>query len=365
LQLTIALPGIALTINLMKGHFLAAVLLLCHALCYAQPVDPDNRRDKQQYALIGGLKLASGEVISDCKIGYRTYGRLNKNRSNAILFPTWFCGTSAEIQDFTHPWQVVDTNKYYLVIADALGNGISSSPSNSSAQHGSHFPQFSIRDMVESQHEMLTKFMGIKHLHAIMGISMGGIQAFQWAVSYPDFASKIIPMVGTPQPTSYDLMGYNIYRKIIENDTAFHHGDYKVNPVIPAASMLLEFSVTTPAFKSETMSRDSFAVWMARVETAPAPDWNDTYYQLKAIIGHDIAAEYEGSLRKAAEHIKAQMMIIISRQDHLVNPLPAIYVAKLLQAKLIALNSELGHEAIDFDDVNLQRSVRAFLDDKL
>jgi len=347
----------------MRDHFLAFILLLCATLCHAQPSDPDTRREKQQFAMIGDLKLTSAGTISACKIGYRAYGRLNKAKTNAILFPTWFCGTSEEIQDYAHPWHVVDTNRYYLIIVDALGNGVSSSPSNSSTQHGSHFPQFSVRDMVESQHEMLTKSMGIKHLYAIMGISMGGIQAFQWAVSYPDFAYKIIPMVGTPQPTSYDLMGYNIYRKIIENDTAFNHGNYKVNPVIPAASMLLEFAVTTPDFKARTMSRDSFAVWSSRVDTAKAPDWNDTYYQLKAVLGHDIAAEYGGSLKDAAGHIKAQMLIIVSRQDHFVNPLPAIYVAKLLQSRLVALNSELGHEAVDFEDANLTRNIKAMLDE--
>lgn len=319
--------------------------------------------DRQQFAQLGDLKLESGQTIKDCRIGFRTYGRLDKEKDNGVLFPTWFGGNSKDIEQIAPPWRVVDTSRFFLIIVDALGDGVSSSPSNSKDQAGISFPQFSIRDIVESQHEMLKKQFGIKRLYAIIGISMGGIQTFQWGVSYPNFSPRLIPIVGTPQPTSYDLMGYNIFKKIIESDSAYNHGRYKVNPVIPAATMMLEYSVTTPSRKSRYMSRDSFEVWQNRLDTAGAPDWNNTYYQIKAIIGHDITRDYDGSLKKAAEHITARMLIVVSLQDHMVNPLPAMAFAKLLPAKMVILNNDLGHEAPNFEDEQLQKNIRAMLAD--
>lgn len=342
-------------------YILSALFILCIMLCRAQVKDPDNEPDRQQFAGIGDFKLESGAIIKDCQIGYRTYGKLDKKKDNAVLFLTWFGGTSLNIEEYAPPWHVIDTNRFYLVIVDALGNGISSSPSNSELQPGANFPAFSIRDIVNSQHMMLVKKMEIKHLQAVMGISMGGTQTFQWGISYPNFSERLIPIVGTPQPTSYDLMEYNIFRRVIETDTAFHHGKYKVNPVIPAASMLLEFASTTPDNKARSMSRDSFLVWQRTVDTLGAPDWNDTYYQLNAIIGHDIARDYDGSLRSAADHINARMLIIVSRQDHFVNPIPAMAFAKFVAAKLVVLNTDLGHQAPNFEDQQLERSIRTMM----
>lgn len=331
-------------------------ILFALTLCIASVSLAQKTRDRQQYASLGDFKLQSGQVIQDCRIGYRTFGRLNAAKNNAILFPSWFGGTAEDIEG-TAPWQAIDTTKFYLILADALGDGVSSSPSNSMKQRGAVFPQFTVGDMVESEYQALTQKLGIQHLHAVMGISMGGIQTFQWAVSYPKFMDCLIPIVGSPRPSSYDLMGYNIFRKVIEADTAFNHGNYKVNPIIPAANMLIEFSITTPANKAKTMSRDSFAVWLRKVETAKSRDWNDRYYQMKAILVHDISKNYHGSLQEAAKHIKAKMLIISSQQDHLVNPLPAIEFSKLLPAKLLVLNSEDGHVAPNFSDPAMQKAI--------
>ena len=209
--------------------------------------------------------------------------------------------------------------------------------------------------------EMVSK-MGIVHLHAVMGISMGGIQTFQWAVSHPNFMDVLIPIVGSPRPGSYDLMGYNIYRKVIEGDPGFNHGNYKVNPIIPTAAMLSEFGSTTPEYKVKTMSRDSFAVWMKKVQTTKNRDWNDYLYQAIAVIGHDISKPYRGSMKEAANHVKAKMLIISSKQDHTVNPIPAIEFSKLLPAKLLLLDSDRGHAAPDFNDPTIQTAIVTVLE---
>ncbi len=91
---------------------------------------------------------------------------------------------------------MADTGKYFVVTIDAIGNGVSSSPSNSKSQPRLSFPNFTIRDMVESEHRLATETFGIKHLHAVMGISMGGMQTFEWITAYPDFMDAAVPMAG-------------------------------------------------------------------------------------------------------------------------------------------------------------------------
>lgn len=318
--------------------------------------------DRQQITSLGDFKLENGAIIKDCKIGYRVFGQLNSTKTNGILFPSWYGGTTKMIEQLVKPWRAIDTNKYCLILVDALGDGVSSSPSNSVSQHGADFPAFSIRDMVTTQYQLLTEKFGIKHLHAVMGISMGGYQAFQWAVSYPEFVSHVIPIVATPQPSSYDLVEWSVMRIIIETDTAFNHGRYKVNPIIPAGTIYTQLNSTTPPYIIKTMSRKAAEFYIKNTMTAKVNDWNDTYYQLKALLDHDIAKPRNGSLPEAAKHVKAKMTIIVEKQDHLCNPEPAIEFSKLLQCKLVVLDSELGHiGSANLDDPMMKEAIQTEL----
>ena len=92
-----------------------------------------------QFASLGEFRLESGEVLRDCRIGYRTFGKLNASKSNAVLFPTWASGTSEQLKSNVGSGRLVDDATYYVIAVDALGNGVSSSPSNTSCSHACNF----------------------------------------------------------------------------------------------------------------------------------------------------------------------------------------------------------------------------------
>src|SRR6267143_6366606 len=100
-----------------------------------------------RFAQLGDFKVESGEVIRDCRVGYRTFGKLNDAKSNAILFPTWASGTTEQLQSNIGVGKLVDDSKYFVVAIDALSNGVSSSPSNSNLQPRMSFPRLTIHDM--------------------------------------------------------------------------------------------------------------------------------------------------------------------------------------------------------------------------
>jgi homoserine O-acetyltransferase len=315
---------------------------------------------KQQYAFIGDLNLVNGKKIYDCTIGYRTYGKLNADKSNAIIFPTWFTGTTKDLEAIV-PGKMIDTNFYYLILFDALGDGYSSSPSNSKKQSRLEFPVFTTQDMVESQYRVLTEKMNIHHLVAVAGISMGGMQSFQWAVSHPEFMDKVIPIVGTPQLTSNDLLLWSGELSAIERDTAYHGGNYSNTPALPTVIIMHQLALTTPEYESGTISRDSFSRWFPTIESNKNFDWNNRHRQLEAMNSHDITKTTNGTLDEAAIRIKPKMLIIVSRQDHMVNPGPAIRFAQTAKAQLLILESNCGHRAVLCEQEKITVAIHDFL----
>jgi len=148
---------------------------------------------EQQTAQIGDLKLESGNVIRDCVIGYRTFGSLNREKSNAVVFPTAFGWRSAGLASRIGPGKLVDSEKYFVIVVDSLGDGISSSPSNSKMQPGLSFPKFSIRDLVNAEQKLVMESLHLPHLHAVIGFSMEGCKPTSGAFPTPPLSTKLFP----------------------------------------------------------------------------------------------------------------------------------------------------------------------------
>src|SRR3982751_147336 len=186
-----------------------------------KPGDPPH----QTYAM-GDLKLESGEVVKDFAISYVTHGALNAAKSNAILMVTALTGNHHRLDFLIGAGKALDTNKYFVIATDAIGNGLTTSPSNSTAQPRMQFPRFGMRDMVESQRRLLTEKLGLDHVVAIVGPSMGGMQALQWGVSHPDFMDGLVALVPLARTPAWSVLIVEATRKAIMLDPPWNNGNY-------------------------------------------------------------------------------------------------------------------------------------------
>lgn len=316
----------------------------------------------QQFAQLGDFKLESGEVIRDCRIGYRTFGKLNGGKSNAILFPTWAGGTTEQAKSNFGSGRLIDTDKYYVIAVDALSNGVSSSPSNSKLQSRMSFPKFSFRDLVQTQHELLTTVLHITHLKAVMGVSMGGMQTFQWIVSYPEFMDKAIPIVGSPQLASYDLLLWQTQIDAIMNDRGWNNGNYSENPARAAEFEFGALLLTTPDNRNKSKTRQQTFEELAKASKTGGSDANDKIRQAQAMMALDVGAPFDGSLERAAAAVKARVFVIVARWDHVVTPGPAMEFARLLRASVLELESDCGHLAPSCESQKVDAAVAEFLE---
>jgi homoserine acetyltransferase len=318
---------------------------------------------EQQFANLGDFKLESGGVLRGCRIGYRLAGQLNADKSNIILLPTWAGGTTEQLLSAVGPGRLADTSKYYVILVDALSNGVSSSPSNSTLQPHMHFPRITIFDMVNTQHALLTKVLHIEHVKAVMGVSMGGMQTFQWMVSYPDFMDKAIPIVGSPRLASYDLLDWQTQIDAIETDPAWCGGDYTKNPARGAEFEFGALVLTTPEhFNRVTKRQDVLAEIEKAKVSGGGSDANDKIRQSQAMMAIDVSKPFGGSLERAAAAVKAQVLVITSKYDHTVTPGPASEFAHLLHAQLLELDSDCGHMAPSCEGATVQKAVEEFLE---
>jgi homoserine O-acetyltransferase len=318
------------------------------------------RDGELRIADLGTCTLESGATIDECRIGYRTFGKLDAKRSNLVLFPTYFTGTTASLLDVA-PDRLVDTKRFYLVLVDALGNGVSSSPSTSRRQPRLRFPKFTVRDMVETQRRLVREVLGVGEIHTVIGISMGGMQALEWGVGHPDEVSRMVSIVGSPQLAAHDLLLWNTELGILDGSKAYASGDYALpRPPIPALQEVHWMMLSTPAERNVETSRAAFPEWIANVAKETSFDWNDWHRQLEAMIAHDVA--HGGDLEAAARRVKAKALVVVAEEDQMVNPGPAKVFARAMNAKLVVIPGPCGHAAPACDDT-LAPTVRRFLEE--
>ena len=318
---------------------------------------------KLQIAHLGTCTLVSGKVIEDCQIGYRIFGKLNADKSNAVLMPTWLYGTSEDLIPFfgTEPssMNLVDTTHYFGIAIDALSNGVSSSPSNSVKQHGPNFPALTIRDDVNAEYRVMTEVLGLHHLHAVLGLSMGGEQTFAWSVAHPEFFDLAIPILGTPRLTTYDLQVKRIMVETILADPAYDRGYYTTQPPLKLANLFGNLVVTSPEYRNAQTLRDKREQFFAQAESPQKIDANDRMWQLQAIMTQNVIGDRPEA--EVARSVKPKFLVIVNAEDHLVNPQPALDWAAATGAPVYISNGTCAHLIMTCDADAVSSRVRKFL----
>jgi homoserine O-acetyltransferase len=180
-----------------------------------------------EIADIGDLVLEEGGTIRGCKLAYATHGTLSPARDNAILVTTWFSGTSKAMEAYIGPGRALDPAKYFIVVVNQIGNGLSSGPNNTPFPGGAaNFPHVRIGDDVRAQHRLLTQTLGIETLQLVFGASMGAQQTYEWAVAFPDMVKRAAPIAGTARNTPHDYLFAQALTDAITSDPAWAGGWY-------------------------------------------------------------------------------------------------------------------------------------------
>jgi homoserine O-acetyltransferase len=303
----------------------------------------------------------NGNKIENCIMGYRTFGKINDDSSNVILYCSWFGGTSEAIGTLIQKYKFIDTTKYYIIAVDALGNGISSSISNYSFDD-SVFYNITITDMVNANYFLLTQQLKIKKLYAAIGGSMGSMQVLQMAVTYAAFVEKIIAYVATPRLTSSDLLWMNTQLSLIESSLECGMSEREVKRL---SDMLTANFARTPDYVSNDIDLSEFPAYINSFDKEPNKVFTLQNYltQLKSMMKHDITMTTNGSMEDAVNAIEAKMFIIVSKTDLMVNPTEAIGLAKLTSSKLLILDNNCGHLAVGCEIDLCRNEIANFLND--
>ena len=366
------LVGSGLGLSLCLNLFLFLGLLLALPAAAHTPQQPPH----QSFA-IGDLKLESGETIKDFSISYVTHGKLNEKKSNVILMVTAISGNHHRLDFMIGPGKALDSDKYFIVCTDAIANGLSTSPSNSKAQPRMQFPKFTIRDMVQSQYRLMKEKLGIDHVVAVVGPSMGGMQVLQWGVSHPDYMDALVAMVPLAKTPAWTVAVLEASRRAIMNDAAWKDGNYDAPPekgVRLWRDIVSLLSARTPdMYSAQFKTGIDVLPWMEQQETAALKlfDANDWIYQTWAYERHDVGttAGFNGDTAKALASIKAKTLILTGTKDLLnpeFEPLEAGKNITNVKMMTISPGTVTGHAAaggsIPADVAFLNRETAAFLD---
>ena len=181
---------------------------------------------------LGDVRLSTGQTLRAAKLAYKTYGTLNEDKSNAIVYPTWYSGQHQDNEWLIGEGMALDPRKYFIIVPNMLGNGLSSSPSNTPAPHnGARFHHVTFYDQVEQQHRLVTEHFGIEKLALVTGWSMGAGQTYQWAVSYPDMVERALPFCGSSKTAEHNIVFLEAVKYAIYTDAAWQDGMYDNQPV--------------------------------------------------------------------------------------------------------------------------------------
>jgi len=336
---------------------LGALLVPFAAL--AQPAASRVDLAEHHEFVIENFRTESGVTLPQARIVYGTYGHLNAARNNAVLLPSHYMADHHGYEWIIGPGRVFDPGRDFLVATELFGNGHSSSPSNTpEPHHGPRFPVVTIRDNVEAVHRLLVDELHVTHLRAIVGFSMGAQQAFQWAVSYPDFADRIVATAGTAKTYPHGVMRLEGQIAALTADTAFNSGDYTAPPVKGLSAFAAVWGGwlysqewwrrdlwRTMAWADTTLDK---SIENFRARFIRGADANDLILQMRTWERHDAGATpaFGGDVERALKSIRVPLLYMPSETDLYFPIGDARYEAQFVpRVTLTPIPSLWGHTA--------------------
>jgi homoserine O-acetyltransferase len=304
---------------------------------------------------LGELTLQSGQRLQSARLGFVTRGQLNAARDNAVLFPTYYTGTHVENLALVGAGRALDPERYFIVIPNLFGNGVSSSPSNHVAQGGSLFPRVTLFDNVLAQQRLLRERFGIERLALAFGWSMGAQQAYHHAALFPERVERLLAVCGSARTSPHNWVFLEGVKAALRADPAFAGGDYAEPPLVGLAAFGRVYAgwAYSQAFFREGLYRrlghaTPEALLQAWERDHQQYDANDLLCALWTWQHADISENprYRGNFAEALAAITARSVIMPCSTD-LYFPVEdnRLEVAGLRHGELRVLESPFGHVA--------------------
>ena len=309
---------------------------------------------------IGRLELENGGAIEDCRLAVATRGELNEARDNVILIPTWFTGThQAWLETYIGEGHALDPSKYFIVIVNQIGNGLSTSPhtTDDASIAMSRFPFVSIGDDVVAQERLLREHFGVTELFAVVGASMGAQQTYEWAVRFPDRVHHAAPIAGTAQNTPHDHLFTQVLLDAVTSDPGFNGGEYTSHEDVAEglkrhARVWAIMGLSTEWWKTEAWRPLEFETRDQVVEgflepTFAALDPNSLVVMGRKWQHGDVARHTDGDLAAALGRIRAKVFVMPISEDMFFPVRDCAAEATLIpDAELRVIDDVAGHFAL-------------------
>ncbi len=381
------------------------------AITSVQPLAAQDLIVEKQVFELGTYTTEGGATIKDLRIGWEAYGEPNEARDNIILVTHYFSGNSHAAGKYSAedarpgywdsiigPGKAVDTNKFYVISSDTLVNlgaknpkvtttGPASINPDTGKPYGMSFPIVTIRDFVEVQKKLLES-LGITKLHAVMGASMGSLQAYEWAAAYPEMVERVIPVIGSGWADGNLIAWLNIWAAPIKLDPNWNGGDYydgepplrglaESLKVVTLQAQHWEWANSTfgrawadknrdPAASFEHLFKIESVLDGAGMARAKTSDANHFLYLAKA--NQLFYAGHGGSLYEGLLAIEAPVLMIHTDEDLIFFPEEVRETAAVIRSdgtpvRILELQGNRGHLDGVIGIAQVGDQIRAFLGD--
>lgn len=310
-----------------------------------------------QYFDAGDVVLQSGRTFRRLKLAYKTFGRLNKDGSNVILYPTPYGAQHMDTEFMIRSGGALDPDKYFIVIPNLFGNGLSSSPSNTPyPDTGDRYPHVTMYDGVHVQKRMLSELWGIKKIALIYGWSMGGMQAYHWAALFQEMVERIAVVCGAARCSPHNRVFIEGVASALTADPAWQDGVFTEKPIRGFRAMGRVYAgwALSQAFYREEAWRELGATsledylitfWEGNFARRDPSDLLAQFWTWKH---GDISANtlYNGDFVKALRAIRAKVLLMPGDHD-LYFPVEdnQLELVHLRDASLAPIPSIWGHRA--------------------